>query len=151
MSSCCSNTKIDLEPEKVSEKPITSSSSENCPACIRQGRLVSIKTLYHHLKQPWQLGNDSEPFYFCENTTCQVVYFSKTKQILNSELRHSVSKFKEEKTLCYCFNISVADYLETPCLLDFVVEKTKAKDCACDVQNPSGRCCLKDFKKVKSV
>jgi hypothetical protein len=43
--------------------------------------------------------------------------------------------------------VSKTDYLDNPGTREFVVEQTKLKHCACEVQNPSGKCCLKDFPK----
>jgi len=41
--------------------------------------------------------------------------------------------------------VRLGDYQSDKRLKDFVVEQTKADVCACDIRNPSGRCCLKDF------
>jgi hypothetical protein len=32
-----------------------------------------------------------------------------------------------------------------------VIEQTRLHNCACDVRNPSGRCCLKDFPKAEPL
>jgi len=33
----------------------------------------------------------------------------------------------------------------------FVVQQTKEKLCACESRNPSGRCCLADFKRMEKA
>jgi len=61
----------------------------------------------------------------------------------------------DEKTLCYCFNISENAYLEAlktgkgAVLKDFVVFQTKYNYCNCENLNPSKQCCLKEFKKLE--
>jgi hypothetical protein len=59
------------------------------------------------------------------------------------------SKNQQDKMLCYCFSISLDDYIKNPALKDFVLEKTKAGACMCKTMNPSGKCCLKDFPSLE--
>ncbi|BBB24042.1 conserved hypothetical protein [Isorropodon fossajaponicum endosymbiont JTNG4] len=57
-----------------------------------------------------------------------------------------------EKQLCYCFNITESAYIEAikqgkeNVLKGFAVFQTKHNYCHCKNLNPSGQCCLKDFK-----
>lgn len=60
-----------------------------------------------------------------------------------------------EEMLCYCFDVSVSHYqsaleagISKP-IKTFVVEQTKSGFCACKTSNPSGRCCLADFKRLE--
>ncbi len=56
--------------------------------------------------------------------------------------------------LCYCFDIPEEDYREAMRnetgeeIRAFVVRQTAGKRCACDIRNPSGRCCLADFQRL---
>ncbi|MBT5286321.1 MAG: hypothetical protein HOL87_00620 [Candidatus Thioglobus sp.] len=60
-----------------------------------------------------------------------------------------------EKTLCYCFNISENAYIEAlkagkgDILKGFVVFQTKYNYCNCENLNPSKQCCLKAFKQLE--
>jgi hypothetical protein len=50
-----------------------------------------------------------------------------------------------EAMLCYCFDIHYGEAARDASLKRFVIEQTAAGCCSCEVRNPSGRCCLKDF------
>jgi hypothetical protein len=47
--------------------------------------------------------------------------------------------------LCYCFGVTKADARSDPGIKKFVMAQTKLGLCACEMRNPSGRCCLPDF------
>jgi hypothetical protein len=90
---------------------------------------------------------------FCETPTCPVVYYAADGlQVLKPQLRVRVGVKETEDpiTLCYCFNV-------TERMIREEVEQTgrstasarvraevKAGNCRCEVENPSGRCCLGD-------
>lgn len=54
--------------------------------------------------------------------------------------------------ICYCFNKSRAEVLlaikngEASLIVDEVKSKMKDPGCFCEKSNPSGKCCLKDFR-----
>lgn len=50
--------------------------------------------------------------------------------------------------LCYCFGFTKQDYKDDPSVREYVIEQTRLKNCSCSTQNPSGKCCLKDFPKA---
>ena len=62
---------------------------------------------------------------------------------------------KDNALLCYCFNISKQAYLEAldinqdTTITNFIIFQTKHHYCHCAMLNPSGQCCLKDFKRLK--
>ena len=102
----------------------------------------------HHIKKPWQWNACYQSFYFCDDPKCNVVYFSEDNKVIDkSELRTSVGvkDLSENASICYCFGVSLKDVQNHPEIKIFVIEKTKEKLCECEVQNPSGKCCLKDF------
>ena len=137
MSDCCAT----CPPKTVAQK-------QPCPACNKTGRQVAIATILHHLNAPWQWQAQKQSYYFCQTPDCEVVYFnSDGTPIEKSALRTTVGiKEKSLDTLiCYCFGVSKRTAMNHPEAKAFVLEKTKAKICACDSRNPSGKCCLKDF------
>jgi len=137
MSDCCS-------PECKTEKP-------RRLKCPRNGKVymeVSAKTMWHHLKMPWIHQLQEQAYYFCDDPDCDVVYFGQDGTLFTQDdLRSLVGQKIEDsdRTLCYCFGVRLSDYQSDKRLKNFVVEQTKAGVCACDIRNPSGRCCLKDF------
>jgi hypothetical protein len=92
-------------------------------------------------------------YWFCANLKCGVGYFSASNTITKDKLRafQQVSD-GYETLLCHCFDISRAGYLsalsseEHEPINSFVIQQTKQGVCACEIRNPSGRCCLVNFK-----
>jgi hypothetical protein len=56
--------------------------------------------------------------------------------------------------VCYCFEHTKADLVEevrlsgTSSTLASVEIQVRDANCACEVRNPSGKCCLKDLKAI---
>lgn len=136
MSDCCTSRES-VRPQK-----------QPCPACNTASSRVEVRTLLHHLKAPWKLAITGDDFFICEAADCDVVYFSvEGFRARQEDLRHEVGQKSnsDDAVVCYCFGVTRNEALENPKIRDFVVEKTRDKQCACDIRNPSGRCCLKDF------
>lgn len=126
-------------------------SKSTCPVNGKEYRPVSIKTIKHHIKEPWKWASKDQEYFFCDAPECEVVYFGEDKScIKRSELRSSVG-VKERKpvsTICYCFGTTYEDYQNDKGIKEYVTEQTKNKTCDCEIRNPSGKCCLKDFPKA---
>jgi len=136
MSHCCS-----------SNSPIDNSSRRHhCPVNGREYKSVSTTTILHHITNPWHWQTIDQSYYYCDDPDCNVVYFGEDNSIIDiSTLRDSIGvkqKFKNP-TICYCFGVTLDT--ANPEIKDFIKQKTKEKQCACEIRNPSGRCCLKDF------
>lgn len=131
-----------------------SSKHHKCPRSGTKSLQVLYSTVLQHIKKPWNqkcYNLNESTYYFCTDPDCEVVYFSENNSVINqSELRTLVG-IKEPNNIdsmaCYCFDITLAEANEDKKLKQFVVDKTKNNLCACESQNPSGRCCLKDFPK----
>ncbi len=85
-----------------------------------------------------------------------MVYFNETGAIYKlGHVRQEVGQKSNtsDRMLCYCFDIresNVREELEKTGQSQskaFVMELVKLKLCACEVRNPSGKCCLADFPK----
>ncbi len=140
--SCCSSD------NKSSSKK--SAKRHNCPKSSNECLQVSYSTVLQHLKKPWNKNVlDSNTYYFCNDSDCEVVYFTEHDSIISkSELRTLVGikeHHSDHALACYCFDITLAEAKNNNELKQFVIDKTKNNLCSCDSQNPSGRCCLKDF------
>ncbi|NOQ35335.1 MAG: hypothetical protein GQ569_05500 [Methylococcaceae bacterium] len=112
-----------------------------------------MKTLFHNLLFPDNLELPLDNYYFCASKTCNAGYFSQSITIPKQKLK--VFHELQQGWLCYCFNISEADYKTAfesknfEPIKNFVVQKTKTGDCACEIKNPSGQCCLAKFKQLE--
>lgn len=138
MSSCC-------------KTPAENIAHQNCPECGIACLSVAMKTIWHQVQYPDNQYIPVGDYAYCANPKCLVAYFSLLKRIPKSNL--NVFKGGQDAMLCYCFDISTGAYQcaiqtnESVAIKAFVVQQTKAGICACDIKNPSGRCCLGDFKK----
>lgn len=140
MSACCGS----------GQKLKGHSKKHACPVNGQECREVSASTIIHHLSQPWNWSEGGERFYFCDAPDCDVVYFSSSdRTITQDQLRAAVGQKDRSASsvLCYCFGVTYGEYLSNKELKTYVVNQTKKQTCACNVRNPSGRCCLKDFPK----
>lgn len=138
-SCCCSSTDKSKSVRKFA-----------CPANNKEYVAVEVKTILQHIKSPWLHTLSEEKYYFCDDPDCDVVYFGINGSVFNkSQLRTRVGvKEESEDTLvCYCFGVTKALANSNSEIKTYVTQQTKEKNCACDIRNPSGRCCLKDFPK----
>jgi len=136
MSDCCSSTSA-----RSGKKD-----THACPVDGQEYSAVSEQTLLQHIREPWNW--QAQPMYFCSNPDCPVIYFGKDGSLLTQDdVRTDVGikDASDQATLCYCFGICRGEATKNPHLKDFVVEKTREKLCACEIRNPSGKCCLKYF------
>ena len=138
MTDCCVSQTPDHNPPK----------KLRCPVNGKEYSSVGLKTILHHLSEPWDKALIEQGYYFCTDTDCEVVYFGQDNMVISkSELRTNVGiKAKDPgRMVCYCFGVSYAAAVNDNVAVDFVKEKTKQSLCSCETSNPSGRCCLKDF------
>jgi len=141
MSSCCASAG---EP---TPKPV----KRACPVCNNRSSVVRYSTILQHLDQPWKHAVRDQTYYFCADAQCEVVYFDKSDAvIMQSALRTEIGIKSDSPAalICYCYGVIKAQARNEPEAKAFVLAQTKAGRCACEVRNPSGRCCLKDFREV---
>ena len=146
MSDCCGSSgseNINCDQKSLPRK-------FTCPVNAQQYIEVEKKTILQHIKSPWEKELLEEKYYFCDDPNCDVVYFGLSGSVINkTELRTRVGKKEqsEDALVCYCFGVSKKIATQYRDIKTYVTQQTKDKNCACDVRNPSGRCCLKDFPK----
>lgn len=141
MSECCSS----------SDNPNLSPRKYRCPVNGKEYSEVSSITIVHHIKTPWNWENKKQAYYFCDDPECNVVYFGEDDSIIEKhELRTivGVKQKSPESPVCYCFGVNRLEAATITEAKAFVIKNTKNYICACEIRNPSGRCCLKDFPKT---
>jgi hypothetical protein len=142
MTDCCSTTENKMPHSKKHCCP------ENGLECIE----VSAKTISHHIRQPWKWKDEGIRYYFCSDPNCDVVYFGDDDSIITkTQLRTTVGvkETSSDAPACYCFGVSKTDAINDPGIREYVMAQTKNAQCSCEVSNPSGRCCLKDFPRTE--
>jgi len=131
-------------------------SSQDCPRCGASGKRVGIKTLHHQIKFPENQAIRPGDYYFCPAEACIVAYFSTAGGIIPKQQLRTAQDIREGM-LCYCFDISEAQYRSAlqagtaASVKHFVIEQTRSGSCACEIKNPSGQCCLAKFKQFEEA
>lgn len=132
-----------------------------CPQCKNVARSVPHETLYHHL-EPFLARDVSldNTYGVCRKRSCPVMYFSSDhrRSWTISEIRTTIGfKQPEDESphpVCYCFGYTrenIADEIEDrgeSTVAEWITERVQADECACEYQNPTGRCCLGDVREV---
>ncbi len=97
-------------------------------------------------------------FWLCEDSDCDVVYFGEDGTLLGTGDVRVIPSFKGSPSpndlVCYCFLYSrqdIEDELKASgdtTIFDRITAEVKAGNCACEVRNPSGKCCLGGVKRA---
>jgi len=142
MADCCA----------IPEKPATAPAVLHCPVSGTRSRQVdakTVKSLVRHLP----FGEPATQYYFCESPDCDVVYFphraGATRYYRDDLLVRVWPKDRRDDTpVCYCFGVTpkqIREELEgagSPTAAARIKAEVQAGNCACEVKNPSGKCCL---------
>ncbi len=139
MSSCCSSG--------------SPSSTHACPQCGTSSKSISMKTIFHQVKFPKVLSVETGSYFYCAGESCSVGYFSQEGMVVSKNQLRAFDELNNK--LCYCFDVNVAEYIQAlknntaSEIKNFVIQKTKSGECACEIRNPSGQCCLANFKQLE--
>ncbi len=127
------------------------SASGVCPLNRQVGKPVEGQTVKALLSVSLRAVNARE-YHFCGDAHCPVVYFSSDgrQAFTTSDLRERV--YQKEPSgpdvlVCYCFQhtlgeIQAADQATRQAILANITRGIQAGQCACDLRNPQGSCCL---------
>ncbi len=123
--------------------------SDKCPLCGTKGHRVESDKMIHHVKDISKMGDGN--YSFCPCPECDVVYFldeeTFTTKMINKEIGLKDSS-SQKGAICYCYNYPKSELFD-----DSIVDKINIRienyGSRCDLRNPSGRCCLKDIKKMQ--
>lgn len=141
MGDCCT-VKDPAPAPAVMDCPVSGTRS-------KQVDLLTVKSLVRHLP----FGLVPAQYYFCETPDCDVVYFparsiAPTFRRADLLVRVGVKERVDPITLCYCFGVTRQDVQEEiqrtgkSTVAERIKAEVKAGHCACEVKNPSGKCCL---------
>jgi hypothetical protein len=110
-----------------------------------------VKSLVRQLP----FGMAPAQYYFCEAPACDVVYFPSNPQAPTFHradllVRVGLKEKHDPVPVCYCFGVARSDIAdevrqaEKSKAAERIKGEVKAGNCACEVKNPSGKCCLGD-------
>ncbi len=155
---CCppeaGNAVCDL-PAQDFERPARAVNA--CPECGKTAKPVQGPTVKALLSVSLREVRDVE-YLFCRTQTCPVVYFSP-----NSEQTFTVEQIRErvfqkepdadDVWVCYCFRHTVGQVRAASpetraAIVDDINAGINAGQCACDLRNPQGSCCLGNVREL---
>lgn len=145
----------------VNAKSVSAPQVMTCPvdgARSKQVGLLTVKSLVRQLP----LGMPNTQYYFCQAPGCDVVYFPLDPQAPLFRRGDLIVRVGSKETadpipVCYCFGFTRKDIqreiAETgdSTIADRISAEVKAGTCACEVKNPSGKCCLGDVARAAKV
>lgn len=148
MSSCCA------VPSSATPTPV----AITCPGCGGRSKHVDLLTVKSLVRQ-LRFGETDTQYYFCPAANCDAVYFTAREDgpiYHRSDLLVRVGSKEEHGpiTVCYCFGVTQEDLdqearqAENSVLAGKVKAEVEAGRCACEVKNPSGKCCLGDIARA---
>jgi len=147
MSDCCS-VKTRSKAPAVAVCPVNGARSKRVD-------LLTVRSLVRQL--PLRMPNTQ--YYFCEAQDCDVVYFALDHQApvfrrADLLVRVGVKETADPIPVCYCFGVARGDIhdeiAETgrSTIAERITAEVKAGNCACEVKNPSGKCCLGSVTRI---
>ena len=101
-----------------------------------------------------------QKFWLCAEPDCRVIYFGDAGAVLEVEQLYVEPGFKNpvDGLLCYCFGHLRSEVERqiretgSTTIPEAIRLKTSAGDCACEVRNPTGNCCLGEVHRfVRSI
>ena len=129
-----------------------------CPNCHQPGKPIDGITIKAMLAVPLTELSAVE-YRFCRTPNCPTVYYTVDgrQQFVEADLRERVHQKHPEADdifVCYCFRHSPATIREEllatshSSVVERVTAGVKAEQCACEVRNPQGACCLGNVRAV---
>ena len=122
-----------------------------CPTCGERGKPVQGQTVKSLLAISLRAVQDVQ-YFFCRTRDCPVVYYSENSQqhFTTSELRERVYQKEPDAPqvlVCYCFDyrastLGAASASVREQIIAEINAGIQAGQCACDLRNPQGSCCL---------
>lgn len=155
---CCppeaGNAVCDLPPQDF-QRPLHSKKA--CPECGKTGRPVQEQTIRSLLSVSLRHVREVE-YLFCRTRTCPVVYFSADGEqtFTVEQVRERVYQKEPESQdvwLCYCFRHTIGELRaaspeDRTAIVNDIHTGIHAGQCACDLRNPQGSCCLGNVQAV---
>jgi hypothetical protein len=129
-----------------------------CPANGGQSKRVNTLTV-KSLVRKLPLGMPNTQYYFCDASDCELVYFALDAEAPTFRRDDLVVRVGAKETadpipICYCFGFTRQDVWDEiggtgkSTVAEWIKAEVEAGHCACEVKNPSGKCCLGDITRA---
>ncbi|MEK6753140.1 MAG: hypothetical protein AABZ00_12850 [Chloroflexota bacterium] len=150
---CCASPSVGSDVCELPSSTIqrVSRAAIACPVCGEKGKPVQGQTVKALLSVTLHQMKNVE-YLFCRASTCHVVYFTPDgKQTFDTQqVRERVFQKEpdaDDVFVCYCFSHTAGEVRaassETRAAIEGDIRTgIQAGQCACDLRNPQGSCCL---------
>ena len=129
-----------------------------CPTCQNTGKIADALTLKALLAMPLTEVRHVE-YRFCRTPDCPTVYYriDGSQRFGENDLRERVyqkHQTDDDVFVCYCFRHTVGSIKEelakthTSTVVAAIAAGIQAGQCACEIRNPQGSCCLGNVRAV---
>ncbi len=125
--------------------------TDQCPSCKQKGRPVEGQTVKSMLAVSLRAARVAN-YLFCRTRDCPVVYFTAdgTQTFLTGDVRERVYQKEpdsDDVLVCYCFRHTLGEIRSASselarAFVEDINAGIQAGQCACDLRNPQGSCCL---------
>jgi Zinc binding domain len=139
-------------------RPRVSPRDHACPRCGARGQTVGRETLAALLTRDALARLQDGPYFFDRSPDCEVVNFSNETDAHFSKrdlrVRVGIKESDPPIPICYCFGHTIRSARSEiqatgrSTVAAQITKEIKAGNCACEVKNPSGRCCLGEVNKA---
>jgi len=128
-----------------------------CPHCGQVGKAVQGQTVKALLTASLRAVREVE-YRFCRTPSCPVVYFASdgqqtfTLDHVRGPIYHKAQQ-DDATPICYCFDHKVGALRamtagQRAAVVDDINAGIQAGQCACDLRNPQGSCCLGNVREL---
>ncbi|MEW6286273.1 MAG: hypothetical protein AB1509_08590 [Chloroflexota bacterium] len=134
-------------PNLISNLEIRHEIEAACPTNGKAGRRVDTQIVKAMLNLPLNVLRNVE-YRFCPDPNCPTVYYSAdgSQTFTEADLRERVYQKHPQDAdvfVCYCFRHTLGEILaEGQRVAAEINLGIKNGQCACDIRNPQGSCCL---------
>lgn len=131
----------------------TASRAQLCPVSAGEGPPVAWRTVAALTRGALP---PRQTFWLCTDPHCDVVYFGSEGVLLRRQDLVVDPGFKagSDGLVCYCFDYRRSDLAGErsqggpTTFLQEIKSQVRAGNCACEVKNPSGKCCLAEVQRI---
>jgi hypothetical protein len=132
-----------------------------CRKCGHRGQRVSRQTIENMLTPESLSRLETGNYFFDASPDCDVVYFSNERDSYftkhDIKVRVGIKETQDPIPLCYCFGHTAesvhaeVESIGTSTVVERITQQVSAGNCACEVKNPSGRCCIGEVNKAVNM
>ena len=135
---------------------IVPSSEVVCPHCHQKGKAIQGQTVKALVIISLRNLTEAQ-YHFCHTPSCPVVYYTAAGDMITTQqLRERVYQKEpdaDDVPICYCFRHTAGEVRNaTPEARAAIVHDNnagiRANQCACDLRNPQGSCCLGNVREL---